>query len=87
MKEIHILLFSKKQPKNKKKFCPSCEDYTDYRKDKRKEIYTVEGKVIEIDVERRICSVCGECFTSDKEEDKILKRIYAISNAAKKSDK
>ena len=84
MRRRHILLFSKKQPKNKKKFCPSCEDYTEYKKDKRKEIYTVEGKAIEIDVERRICSICGECFTSDKEEDKILKRIYA---AAKKSDK
>ena len=87
MKEIHILLFSKKQPKSKKKFCPSCEDDTEYRKDKRREIYTVEGKSIEIDVERRICSVCGECFCSDKEEDKILKLIYAKSDAIKKSDK
>ena len=77
IKEKYTLFFSKKQPKNKKKFCPSCEEYTDNKMNKRKETYTVEGKIIEVDVETRLCSICGESFLSEDEETHILNHIYA----------
>ena len=62
---------------NNELYCPKCEDYRDFRTEKRNETYTVKGKKFTIAVEVKVCTTCGESLSQREEDQKVLDQVIA----------
>ena len=60
------------------KFCPTCEDFREFKIESRMEIYTLRDEKIEIMSDLEICLVCGESLYDESREVKLMERIYQI---------
>ncbi len=62
---------------SEEKFCPSCERYSEFTTEDRRETYAIRGRDIAVPVTVEVCSACGETLFDESRDEKLLGTAYS----------
>ena len=62
---------------SEEEFCPSCERYSEFATEDRRETYTVRGRDIEVPATVEVCAACGETLFDESRDEDLLRAAYS----------